>query len=110
MRHYFLTNGIYNESNLIAVEVQYTKGKGYGVVAFPCHKGDGWFGKVFSGDYYAYYYDIVVDVVQCSRRNVSKEKIANDWMEEHLQEVVDNYCEYCLARGGRNIEVIKEIQ
>lgn len=40
MVHYYKTTGIYEDSNLLRVEVKYDKGKGYVAQITPCHKNE----------------------------------------------------------------------
>lgn len=110
MVHYYKTTGIYEDSNLLKVEVYYNKGVGYEARVTPCSKGDGFFSVVYSKEYYQYYNTLVCMLVPCSRKSAKKEQEAYLLMKDNMSHLLEQYVTMAENKGGRHIEIVGELE
>lgn len=110
MVRYFKTTGIYEDSNLLRVEVVYDKGNGYVAKVTPCHKGNGCWGVIYSKEYYEYYNTLVCMLVPCSRKSAKKEAEARTLAEEKINWLLEQYVTMAENKGGRHIEIVGELE
>lgn len=110
MVHYFKTTGIYEDSNLLRVEVVYDKGKGYIAQVTPCHRGNGCWGVIYSKEYYEYYNTLVCMLVPCGRKSAKKEAEAIALAELNMENLLKQYVIMAENNGGRHIEIVGELE
>lgn len=110
MVHYYKTTGIYEDSNLLRVEVKYDKGKGYVAQVTPCHKGNGCWGVIYSKEYYDYYGTLSCMLIPCGRRSEKKEQEAYLLMKDKMNWLLEQYVIMAENKGGRHIEIVGELE
>lgn len=110
MVRYFKTTGIYEDSNLLRVEVDYNKGEGYIAKVTPCHKGDGCWGVLYSSEYYRYYNTLSCMLVPCGRKSAKKEAEACALAEQKIDWLLKQYVTMAENKGGRHIEIVGELE
>lgn len=108
MVKYFKTNGIYDNCNLLRVEVKYNKGKGYVAEVNPCHKDKFCWGTVYCKEYYQYYNTLSCMLIPCSRRSAKKEQKAIEMMLDKINYLLESYVNMAYNKGGRHIEIVGE--
>ena len=108
MVKYFKTNGIYANSNLLRIEVKYTKGKGYVAKIEPCHKDEFCYGITYCEEYYKYYNTLSCMLIPCGRKSAKKEQEAIEIMLGKIDWLLEQYVNMAYSKGGRYIEVIGE--
>lgn len=108
MVKYYNTNGIYGDSNLLRVEVKYSKGKGYIAEINPCHKDKFSYGIAYCKEYYQYYNTLSCMLIPCSRRSEKKEREAVEIALEKMDWILEQYVNMAHNNGGRYIEIIGE--
>lgn len=110
MVHYYKTTGIYEDSNLLRVEVKYDKGKGYVAQINPCHKDENSWGMLYCKEYYQYYNTLSCMLVPCGRKSAKKEQEANELAEKKIDLLLEQYAIMAENKGGRHIEIIGELE
>ena len=110
MVHYYKTTGIYDDSNLLRVEVVYDKGKGYVAKVIPCHKGNGCWGVIYSKEYYDYYNTLSCMLIPCGRKSAKKEQEAYVLMKGKIDWLLEQYVIMAENKGGRHIEIVGELE
>lgn len=108
MVKYYNTNGIYGNSNLLRIEVKYSKGNGYVAEINPCHKDKFSYGITYCREYYQYYNTLSCMLVPCGRRSTKKEQEAVEMMLKKIDWLLEQYVNMAYNKGGRYIEVIGE--
>lgn len=111
MVRYYQTTGIYEDSNLLRLEVEYDKRQGYVARIDPCHKRDEHsYGILYCKEYYQYYHTLTCILVPCVRRSVKKEQEACVLAEEKIDLLLEQYVIMAKNNGGRHIEIVGELE
>lgn len=110
MVRYFKTTGIYDSSDLLKVEVEYDKGRGYQARITPCSKGNGFISVSYCPEYYKYYNTLVCMLVPCGRKSTKKETEAIALAEEKINWLLEQYVAMAENKGGRHIEIVGELE
>lgn len=110
MVRYFKTTGIYENSNLLRVEVKYDKGRGYVAEIVPCHKDKYSYGILYCPEYYRYYNTLSCLLVPCGRKGTKKEQEACVIAEQEMDWLLKQYVTMAENNGGRHIEIVGELE
>jgi hypothetical protein len=110
MVRYFKTTGIYDNSDLLKVEVEYDKGRGYQARITPCSKGNGFIGVSYCPEYYKYYNTLVCMLIPCGRKSAKKEAEACALAEKEMDWLLKQYVTMAENKGGRHIEIVGELE
>lgn len=110
MVRYFKTTGIYDDSNLLRVEVKYNKGKGYVAEINPCRKDEHSWGILYCEKYYNYYNTLVCMLVPCGRKSAKKEAEAIALAKLNIENLLEQYVVMAENKGGRHIEIVGELE
>lgn len=110
MVHYYKTTGIYADSNLLMVEIEYDKGRGYEVRITPCSKRNGCISISYCSEYYKYYNTLVCMLVPCGRKSAKKEAEACTLAEQKIDWLLEQYVIMAENKGGRHIEIVGELE
>jgi hypothetical protein len=110
MVRYFKTTGIYDDSNLLRVEVKYDKGKGYVAKIVPCHKDEYSYGVCYNKEYFDYYNTLECMLVPCKRKSAKTEAAACELAELQMDWLLEQYVTMAENKGGRHIEIVGELE
>lgn len=110
MVRYYKTTGIYDDSNLLRVQVKYDKGKGYVVEIVPCYKDEHSYSIVYSKEYFDYYNTLSCMLVPCKRKSVKTEAVACELAGLQMNWLLEQYVTMAENKGGRHIEIVGELE